>query len=164
MRFGATSRRAAAAVVLGLAGVTLAACSAAGGSPQSRVSSWASQSGIVALDAQVASDITSVEGALASGRDSTAKDLCSVLNDDVGQAYDELPSPDGRLTDLLDQADLSLDQGAVDCQSAAGGGNHQLLDRAIGEIHAGSASLQAAGARLRSFGVSTNATGVTGGS
>jgi hypothetical protein len=151
--------RAAAAVALVLAGLLLAACSAAGGSPQARVSGWASQSGIVSLDAQVATDVSSVESALATGRDATAKDLCSVLNDDVGQAYDELPSPDSRLTSLLDQADLSLDQGAVDCQSAVGSANHQLLDRAEGEIHAGSASLRAAAARLASFGVSTGTTG-----
>lgn len=147
--------------MLVLGGLGLAACSAAG-SPQARVSGWASQSGIVSLDAQVASDVSSVEGALAGGRDSTAKDLCSVLNDDVGQAYDELPSPDSRLTDLLDRADLSLDQGAVDCQSAAGSADHQLLERAVGEIHAGAASLRAATARLASFGVATGATGATG--
>jgi hypothetical protein len=142
---------------LGAAGL-LAACSPAGGTPQARVTNWASQSGIVALDAQVAADVSSVEGALAAGDASTVKDLCSVLNDDVGQAYDELPSPDGTLTDLLDHAYLQLDQGAVDCQTAS----HE--SRGVGEIRQGSASLQEADARLASFGVATNATGVTGGS
>ena len=144
-----------------VAALSLAACAAAGGTPQQRVVSWAGQSGIVGLDAQVADDLSSFRRALAAGETGTAKDVCSALTDDVGAAYDMLPAPDRQLTDLLNQADLSLGQGAQDCQTALGG-RRDLLTRALGEIRAGVASLDAADRRLQSFGVSTNASGATG--
>ena len=151
------------AVAAAAAGLALAGCGPAGGSPQARVRNWAAGSGIVGLDAQVASDVSSIQRALTAGDTTTAKDLCSALNDDVGAAYDELPSPDPQLTALLNDADTSIDKGAVDCQTALGG-QHGLLATSLGEIRRGRASLQAADRRLQSFGVSTTATGVTGGS
>jgi hypothetical protein len=143
------------------AAFSLGACSAAGGTLQQRVASWAGQSGIVSLDAQVADDVSSFRQALAAGETGTARDLCSSLNDDAGAAYDELPSPDRQLTGLLNAADTALDQGAVDCEAALGG-KRDLLATALREIREGSASLRAADLRLQSFGVSTASTGATG--
>jgi hypothetical protein len=117
------------------------------------VSSWATQSGIVGLDATVAADVHDFEGALAAGKQGTARTLCGVLEEDVGPAYDELPSPDQQLTNDLNGAYLTLGQGADDCYRALGGGNKALLTKSLGEIRSGSGLLAAADARLESFGV-----------
>jgi len=127
------------------------------------VNSWASQSGIVALDQTIAFDVHGAQGAAAAGKLLTARTVCSALNDDVSQAYIELPSPDEKLTQLLNLGDLAIGQGADDCYQALGGTeNKALLKRALAEIEQGSADLTAATSRLETFGVRTATTGATG--
>lgn len=140
-----------AAAVLGAFG---SGCAAAGGSVAQQVVSWAGQSGIVDLDQTISYDVNGVEGSAAAGKLLTTRTVCSALSDDVSQAYVELPSPDPGLTNLLDQSDLELGQGANDCYHAlAGTQDTPLLQRALGEIRRGAADLSAAISRLGTLGV-----------
>jgi hypothetical protein len=159
------ARAAAGGAALLLSGaLLLGGCAREGGTLQQRITSWTSSSGIIGLDQTVVDDVSGFEGALAAGKNLTAKTVCDALWDDASQAYLALPSPDQQLTNDLDTADLSLSQGANDCDLALGGSeNKTLLDKALGEIRTGSAALQAADTQLQSFGVkTTGATGATG--
>jgi hypothetical protein len=136
-----------------------AGCGRAGGTPAQQVSAWASQSGIVGLDQTIAFDVHGVQGSEAEGKLLTTKTVCYALYDDVSQAYVELPSPDPKLTNLLNLSDLALSQGSNDCSSALGGTeNKTLFERALSEIDQGSAELTAATSRLAGFGVQTTGT------
>lgn len=142
-----------ATLTIGLAAVTLSACSPAGGSVTVQVSQWASQTGISGLDSTVAGDVHDIEGARRADKPLTVRTLCGVLEEDVGQAYDQLPSPDGAITTDLDSAYLALGQGANECYSAAADGDTKALGSAYAEIESGSRHLSAGTARLAALGV-----------
>ncbi|HEV2361742.1 MAG TPA: hypothetical protein VGS21_08575 [Acidimicrobiales bacterium] len=128
-------------------------CSAyAGGSAQSRVRSWASSAGVVALDHQLASDVSGVTRARSEGKMLYVKTLCAVLVDDAEQAYVQLPAPDQGLNQLLASAYKDLADGGTDCDNGGGGGD-AIASKGFGEIAAGSTSLQDATSSLARLGV-----------
>lgn len=148
-------RRLACAVLV-LCAAALGGCARSAGTPAQQLSSWAGSSGIIGDDAEVIADVKGFEGALAAGKTLTAKTVCDALYDDASQAYDELPSPDEQVTNLLGDAFSELANGANNCDLALGGSeNRTLLAQAERQIDEGSADLQAADRRLASFGIST---------
>jgi hypothetical protein len=158
-----TRRALVAAAACLVLGVALGACAHLSGTLRQQVSSWSSSTGIVGLDETVASDVHDFEGALAAHKTETAKTICGALQDDASQAYVELPSPDTNLTNLLNNAYVTLGQGAQDCYNALGDGNQSELSKSLQEIHSGSTYLTQGGDLLASFGVDTTvAAGTTG--
>jgi hypothetical protein len=138
--------RAAAALTTALLALTASSCASAAGSPASRVGQWASSSGIEGLDQTIVSDMSDLQKARAEHKTLYVTTLCSVLYDDVEQAYVELPSPDQPLTDELNNAYLDIGNGA----NAVDAGH---ADKGYADVAAGSASLAAATKLLASFGV-----------
>lgn len=129
-----------------LLGLAASSCASAGGSPASRVTQWASAAGIQGLDQTIVSDMSDLLKARAEHKAVYVKTLCSVLYDDVEQAYVQLPSPDQALTNELNDAYLDIGNGADAVDAGQTG-------KGYAEVAAGSASLTAATARLASYGV-----------
>lgn len=134
-----------------LAACTLAACARASdlsGPLASRVRAWASATGIVALDGQVASDVRHAHTLDVTAGGHQLATGCVVLGDDVRQANGELPSPDQILTDELSTAYTTLLGAAEECEKAAEEGDRPAIAASLAQADAGSRGLSIAAERL----------------
>lgn len=110
--------RAVLAVVLA---VVLAACAGPDqtGTVSQRVSSWVTSTGLVAEAAGLRADISRV-GTVLERHDAGALHAdCAVLSQDAEAAHQNLPAPDGELTNFLDKAYRQAFDAAGFCYGAA---------------------------------------------
>jgi hypothetical protein len=127
------------AVLAGLAGtvlaLVLAACTPADqtGSMASRVRSWVRSSDMGQNVGTVLGDAARVTAAVAGGKDAGIIHTdCLVLLNDTGNAVDQLPTPDERLTTMLSNGYEDEADAATDCDDA-GSQNQQLLTKSATE-------------------------------
>ncbi|HEY3943365.1 MAG TPA: hypothetical protein VGL60_12905 [Acidimicrobiales bacterium] len=109
-------------VVLALSGL-LAGCAPADyvGTPAQRVRTWVSSTQMGQAVGTILGDAARVDEAIKAHRGVTVVHTdCAVLLDDTEAANDNLPSPDGRLTDLLSDAYGVEGSAANDCYDSGG--------------------------------------------
>jgi len=130
---------------------TLGACSAGGqsGPLSSRVRSWVQDTALGQAVGTLFGDsskvTTAVRRRLGSG---VVHTVCLVLFQDAASAAGNLPSPDPRLTALLEQAYDAMGRGAHDCYDA-GAGDSPLQRRSARERARAAALLDQALTRVR---------------
>ncbi len=106
-----------------LGALLLAGCAGqdATGPASARVSAWVSGAGGGAAIGTLEVDSANIDHALAGHQASSAiKTVCALLTNDAETAIGNLPTPDTRLTDDLDQAYEKAAAAGDDCYQGAG--------------------------------------------
>jgi len=101
-----------------LAGTVLAACTGYSGTLAHQVDEWASGASLTTNDGYVTSDISSIAVGIKQHQLTATHTACDGLGSDAGTADGELPTPDTRLTDDLNDAYLDFTKAAQDCSNA----------------------------------------------
>jgi hypothetical protein len=122
------------------------------GSMSTRVRTWVRQYQMGQDVGTVLGDAARVSAALAAGKGSSILHTdCLVLLDDTGNAVDQLPTPDGRLTTLLSNGYEQEADAATDCDNA-GAQDATLLARSAKERARGRMLLEQALVRAEAVG------------
>ncbi len=142
------SRLLAAAATLGLA-LIASACGGSHATLAARLTAWKSGSSYSSDQGLISTDIREIATGIRSGPLKALQTACDGLGVDAADAYGELPTPDEKLTDDLNDEYLTAENAAESCSTAAElhGGRVEryltLIARAERDLHAAQARMQA---------------------
>ncbi|MGA2209049.1 MAG: hypothetical protein ABSH30_05380 [Acidimicrobiales bacterium] len=141
-----------AVVALCLAAAGLGGCAPYRGTTAQQVQEWAKQNSFTANHDQMVSDIIRVDKALKIGTVKQLRTICGGFASDIGTAYTTLPAPDQALTNVLNDADTTLENAATNCSGVSSKTSPAMQADSV-KIHQGLEDLRKAQLLLATLGI-----------
>jgi hypothetical protein len=145
--------RFAAPIAAATLAVLLASCAGYSGSRAHQVTQWAQGASLQSNDGLVAADVRGIASGIRLRELAATHTECDGLATDAATAYGELPTPDQKLTNDLNDAYLDYEHAAQDCSSARSFASTGFT-RYRSEVATANAALAAAKHRMSVLGAS----------